>query len=191
MITAPIDWLAEIMRENASGLNALLEHVPRTVDETPPDPVRILDENTDDSVVRGAVTREMLLDFDKDPTPLFLIRFHRLDNGTRVQLLPEYLKNDPTVIPIELLYAARRLAESGISLAQLKRAARQTMRTALRVVATQFQTSLTTIVRDGVEMMLPQDGVLLLSEFPEATGDLVTDVAVIPLQVVDRWALGL
>ena len=191
MITTPIDWAAEIMRANGTGLNAQLLDVPRAADELPPDPVRIFDENTDDAVVRGAITQQMLLDFDKDPSPIFLIRLHRLENGIRVQLLPEFLQDDPTIIPVELVYAARRVTDTGVTLAELKRAARQTMRTAFRVVAQQFQSSMTAIERDGITMTMSRAGALLMSEFPESTGDLVTDVGIIPLHVFDRWTLGL
>jgi hypothetical protein len=193
MIVDLIRWAVDRQTNHTSGLNAQLGAVPRDAGEPPPDPATIYNEIEHDWVARGGLSRDVLLDEDKNPVPVVLIRMLRSEQGMSVQPLPEYDQNDPSILPVEIVFARRKIESptSTITVASQIRDARQTIRTAMRVFAQQFDSSHSAVVRNGVTITLPPNGFLLNSLMPEPVDDLVIDTLVAPFRIRDPWALGL
>lgn len=194
MIVDGVRLLTEWLSDGVTGVNAQLGNVPRTAPEPAPAAVAIYNEVDHPWVARVAIPEELLVDGDGNPRRLLMVLLHPDPQGFVAQLLPEYEATKHTVFPFVVLYAVRKIQRStpGLTVSDFRRDARQSVRTAMRVVAQHFDNANSSFTKNDCVFSLPEtDGATLNSEFVDPAGDLVIDSLVVPLRVQDRWALGI
>jgi hypothetical protein len=192
MIVAGVRWLADALAHPTTGINAMLGDVPRDAGDQAPPLVTLFNEIDDPWVVRrGTPPDGVWLDSAGNPSTVVQVLLHPDPNGFRAHALPEYEQGDPTIVPLVLLLLRRRVSRKDVplSLAEMARDLRQTTRTAMRAIAKQFDSSLTTHTRMGCEISLAKQPFVLNSQFAEVADDLLVDTLVVPLRIRDTWAL--
>ena len=198
MIVPGLELLKEWVFDVATGVNVQLANVPRSVGVAAPPAVGYFDELTHEWVAQDLVDRDALIDPGPGPTTgnprgALILRHVPGEGGFASQLLPEFLAEDPTVVPFGLLFVARKLQAKATpaNYQTLKRNAYDTIRTAHRILAQKFDSSHSSYTKNDCDLMLARSGLLINGQFIEVGDDAVYGSLIIPLTATDRWALGI
>lgn len=192
MIVSGLELIKEWVFDVATGVNAQLPNVPRSPGIDPPPAVNYFDVLAHEWVAQGVIDRDALLEAG-NPKAALILDVAEPEKGFSSHVLPEYLADDPTVIAFGLSYVARKLQAkaSPANYQTMKRNALESIRTAHRIVAQKFDSAHTAFSKNQCEFMLAKSGLILNTEFVEVKDDAIYAALIIPLTVVDRWALGI
>lgn len=196
MIVSAVELLTGWWSDPATGINAQLPNVPRTAPQAAPGAVTIYNQNDHTWVERDEIPRALHIDDQGNLRRLFIVRLHPDPRGFVAQFLPEYDAEEHTIIPLVAIYVARKIESktAGYSVADQGRDARQSIRTAMRVIAQHFDNAHSSYPLNGCTFSLPEPkrgGAILNADFIEPSADTVLDTLVVPLRVQDTWALGI
>jgi len=166
-----VDWLAD----PATGVNALLPHVPRDAGDEAPPAVRICDETRHAWVARGRVDASVLRD-----GPVLLVH---LAGEISAELMPDR-QPDGSTVDVAIRYAAR-----GAGTDALMRDAHQTHRCAQRVIAARFPGYTGPFpARNGVTLSVP-GALQYVPLFTPLEDSVVVGALLVPIPAHDPWAL--
>lgn len=192
MIVPGLELLKGWLFDAVAGVNAELPNVPRTAGVAAPPACGYYDELTHEWVAMDMIHRDALMD-GNNPKPALILKHHVGEDGFSSAVLPETLQNDPTIAPYILHYAARKVqaAAAPADYQTLKRNAYETIRAAHRIIAKQFENTHSAHAKNRCEYQLAPSGLVINGQFLEVGDDAVYASLIIPLMVVDQWALGI
>lgn len=195
MLVPLIRLLSDWATDATTGVNAQLPFVPRAEGEEAPPPVQHYNQLDHAWAARAFTHRDAFRDPNTNqPSPGLIIRHVPPENGFTAAVLPEFLQEDPTIVPITLLYGVRKIegaAGSPATAAIQVRDGFQTLRTVHRIIAQHFTSSHTRFVRDDCVIQLPKSGLVWNAQLLDADSDEMIAALVVPFTVLDRWALGI
>lgn len=193
MIVPGLELLKGWFFDGVSGVNAQLPNVPRSVGIAAPPACNCYDELTQDWVATGIVDRDALIEVGTgNPKPALILSYAAPERGFAAGLLPEWVMQDPTLVPFALQYVARKLQAKAdpASITTMKRNAYETIRTAQRIIAQKVENAHTTFEKNEVHFGFAREGVVINGDYMETGDDAVYASLLIPLTAIDRWALG-
>jgi hypothetical protein len=176
MIVDAIRALVAWLEDPATGVNAQLPAVPRDAGDAAPPSVRVFDETRHPWVARGQVDRGALRD-----GPILLVH---VAEELALETLPGAEAGE-AVVSVAVRYAAK-----GAGGEALAADAYQTHRCVHRAIAAQFESAITTHVRNGVRLSAPNP-VQYVPLVTPLEDSVVVGASIVPIPAHDPWALAI
>ena len=192
MMTPALRWLISVLTDAATGVNAELPNVPRPVGQDAPAQVLYYDALQHPWAAKGLIPRDALKEAGVTK-PGLIIRVLLPEDGIVAPVLPEFLRENPAIVPVAALYASRKVAKDAnpLTASIQARDAYDTIRTAMRCVAKKLEDAHTSFEVDDCTLRVERTGVILDTDYVDVGDDEILARIIVPIEVEDRWALGI